>query len=137
MTASDSVLAFVDRINGHDVEGLCALLDEGHVLVEGLGRSVVGRAAGRDVWEGYVATVPDYWIRVDGLLADGAVVGIFGSAGGPLANDGRLTPENRWEVPAAWRAIVWDGGIASWQVFADKEPVRAIVRRMDRCSSGT
>ena len=29
----------------------------------------------------------------------------------------------------AWRAVVKDNKIAVWQVFADNEPIRAIMRR--------
>ncbi|HEY1939222.1 MAG TPA: nuclear transport factor 2 family protein [Candidatus Angelobacter sp.] len=37
--------------------------------------------------------------------------------------------ENFWKTPAAWRAVVKDGKIAVWQVFADNEPIRAIMRK--------
>ena len=37
--------------------------------------------------------------------------------------------ENFWKTPAAWRAVVKEGKIAVWQVFADNEPIRAVMRK--------
>ena len=49
MNASETVSVFVDRINAHDVDGICELIDENHVFIDGLGRSVTGREAMRNV----------------------------------------------------------------------------------------
>ena len=32
-----------------------------------------------------------------------------------------------WEIPAAWKAVVRDGLVAHWQVFADNQPVRKLM----------
>ena len=32
-------------------------------------------------------------------------------------------PKKSWRIPAAWRAVVRDGQIAEWQVYADNKPV--------------
>jgi len=37
--------------------------------------------------------------------------------------------ENYWKTPASWRAAVKDGKIAVWQVYADNEPIRVIMRK--------
>ncbi len=137
MNALEIVSAFVDRINAHDVDGICALMEENHVFIDGLGRSVTGREAMRNGWQAYFAMVPDYWIRVERLLQQEAVVAIFGKAGGTFANDGRLDAANRWEVPAAWQAIVGDSGVAVWQVFADNEPIRQITARLAKHEAAT
>lgn len=130
MNPSEIVLAFIDRINAHDVDGLCALMDEGHVLIDGLGASVTGREAVCNAWRDYFAMVPDYRVLVERQLQHGPIVGVFGKAGGTVAADGRLDDENRWESPAAWQVVVGETGIAVWQVFADNEPVRQIMKRM-------
>jgi ketosteroid isomerase-like protein len=39
----DAALAFVERINDHDVDGLVALMTEDHCFVDGLGQVVRGR----------------------------------------------------------------------------------------------
>jgi ketosteroid isomerase-like protein len=36
---------------------------------------------------------------------------------------------NYWKTPASWRAVVKDGRISVWQVYADNEPIRAIMRK--------
>jgi hypothetical protein len=54
---------------------------------------------------------------------------MFGSAQGTFTRDGQLNTENLWNTPAAWKAIVKNGKIALWQVFADNEPIRAIMRK--------
>ena len=43
--------------------------------------------------------------------------------------DGRLEAENRWETPAAWRAVIEHDRVAEWRVYADLEPLRAVMRR--------
>jgi hypothetical protein len=39
-----------------------------------------------------------------------------------------LVKENRWETPAAWRAVVVDGLVAEWRVYTDNEPMRERMR---------
>ena len=46
-----------------------------------------------------------------------------------LAADGEIKKENFWKMPAAWRAVVRDSKIAVWQVYADNEPARAVMRK--------
>jgi hypothetical protein len=41
----------------------------------------------------------------------------------------QLQRENFWKTPAAWLAEVKDGKIALWQVFADNEAIRVIMRK--------
>ncbi len=130
MNASETVSVFVDRINAHNVDGICELMDENHVFIDGLGRSVTGREAMRNAWQAYFAMVPDYWIRVERMLQQETIVAIFGRVGGTFTRDGLLDTANRWEIPAAWQAIVGDSGVAVWQVFADNEPIRQIMTRL-------
>ena len=137
MTPSEIVSAIVDRINAHDVDGVCALMEENGAFIDGLGLSVTGREAMRKAWQSYFAMVPDYWIRVERQLQLGTVVAVFGKAGGTFTADGRLDVANRWEVPAAWQAVVGDEGIAIWQVFADNEPVRQIMNRVAKNAAAT
>jgi hypothetical protein len=56
-------------------------------------------------------------------------VAVFGSAQGTFSKDGQIRKEDFWKTPAAWLAMVKDGKIALWQVFADNEPIRAIMRK--------
>jgi hypothetical protein len=73
--------------------------------------------------------VPDYTIAHSDIFANGEIVAVFGSAQGTFSKDGALRREDFWKMPAAWRAIVKDGKVARWEVFADNEPIRAIMRK--------
>jgi hypothetical protein len=75
--------------------------------------------------------VPDYTISHTEIFANRDTVAVFGSAQGSFAKDGNLRKEDVWKTPAAWRAVVKDGKIALWQVFADNEPFRAIMRKYE------
>jgi ketosteroid isomerase-like protein len=120
-------LAFVDTINRHDIDGLVALMTEDHCFVDGLGQIVRGREQMKDGWIGYFGWFPDYSIKLDQMLSRGNVVGLFGTAQGTHLVNGNLLPENHWEIPAAWKAVVHRGRVSEWRVYADNEPVWKIV----------
>ena len=137
MTPTQIATAFVDRINAHDLDGLCTLMADDHVFIDGLGHAIVGREAMRKAWQTYFTMVPDYFIRIEDIFEGQGQVAIIGRAGGTYTHDGDLHPANRWEVPAAWRAAVGETAITLWQVFADNEPVREIMARHARNESAT
>ena len=83
----------------------------------------------REGWIRYLSTVPDYKIDVQDSLADRQTVIVVGIARGTYSPDGSLEPADYWSTPAAWRAVVVADRIAVWQVFADNEPLRQIMRR--------
>lgn len=121
------VLAFIGRINAHDVSGLCELMTPHHRFVDALGAEVKGIENMRKAWSGYLAWFPDYLISHEEILQKGDLVAVFGTARGTYSVAGRLAKENHWEVPAAWRAVVRDGRIAEWQVYTDNQPARKIM----------
>jgi limonene-1,2-epoxide hydrolase len=136
--------AFANAINRQDVEGLTDLMTPGHRFVDSLGGVTEGREKMRAAWIGYFRMVPDYSIVVEETYGDGPVVVMLGKAGGTYCHpsdedlspgtprkpfDGQLKAENRWETPAAWRAVVEGGLVAEWRVYADNEPMRERMRR--------
>jgi ketosteroid isomerase-like protein len=121
------VLQFIDRVNAADVDGLCALMTEDHVFIDGLGNRAVGREKLRPGWKSYFAWFPDYRISHEEIFEDHNVVALFGSASGTYAVNGKLPKENHWEIPAAWKAVVRNGLIAEWQVYCDNQPVRKLL----------
>jgi ketosteroid isomerase-like protein len=123
----DVVLAFMERINAADVAGLCALMTEDHVFLDGLGNRVQGRETMRKGWAGYFRMFPDYRLSHSEVFSHGDVVASFGTAEATYAVAGKLPKENHWSVPAAWRAVVRDGLIAEWQVYADNQAARKIM----------
>lgn len=119
MTAGNPVeiaLAFVRKINEHDLEGLADLMSEEHVFVDTLGARVEGRQKMRQAWIGYFRLFPDYYISCAEVFQEGAVIALFGTAGA-----------TGWEIPAAWKAVIRDGRVAEWRVYADNEPARRIL----------
>ena len=129
MDARDLVLQFVDAINRHAAGDIAALLTDDHLFVDSLGAEMRGRARMQKAWEGYFAMVPDYAIVVNETFSAGSIVLLFGTAAGTYSPDGTLPSQNRWSTPAAWRAVVTGDRVAVWQVYADNEPIRAIMRK--------
>jgi len=123
------VLKFEQLINARNVEGICSLMSSDGEFVDSLGNRVQSTEKLRAAWQGYFKIVPDYSISHSEIFADGNTVAVFGSAQGTFTKDGKLKKEDFWKMPAAWRAVVKDGKVAVWQVFADNEPIRVVMRR--------
>jgi ketosteroid isomerase-like protein len=123
------VLKFEQLINSRNPDAVCGLLTEDSVFIDSLGNRAAGLESLRKAWSGYFKMVPDYSISHDEILANGETVAVFGSAQGTFSKDGQTKKEDFWKTPAAWRAVIRNGKIALWQVFADNEPIRAIMRR--------
>jgi ketosteroid isomerase-like protein len=137
MTANASVVvaAFIAAINRHDVPAIAALMTEDHVFVDSRGSVVSGRREMTAGWTDYFRLFPDYTVDVETLLAEGEVVAVFGSASGTYNGQRGLVPENRIEMPAAWRAVVQAGQVKRWQVYADwTEGMRTIAADAERVS---
>ena len=124
-----TVLRFLALINQRDVDKLAELMAEDHIFIDSLGQSVRGRETMRAGWRSYFAFCPDYSISHDEIFENGNTVAVFGSAGGTIAAGKALPPENKWRIPAAWRAVVDQGLVKVWQVYADNKPVYDILAR--------
>jgi ketosteroid isomerase-like protein len=124
-----TVLEYLDRINRHDANELAEYMTEDHVFIDSLGRSVRGRDTMRSGWRDYFAFCPDYWVSHEEIFPSGKLVAVFGAAGGTIAADGKLPVENKWSASAAWLAIVEQGLVKQWRVYADNKPVYDILAR--------
>lgn len=122
MNTAETFEQWVAAINRHDVAALTDLASEDHVFLDSLGNRIKGAKSMQAGWQGYFAMCPDFWIRTDHTLADDDTVIATGEAGGTI--DGQL-----WRTPAAWKAVIRDGRVAEWQVFADNKPVYEILAR--------
>jgi ketosteroid isomerase-like protein len=127
--AIDTILRFMDHINQHDADKLAECLTENHVFIDSLGQSVNGREKMRFGWRAYFAFCPDYWVSHQEIFPSGNLVAVFGAAGGTIAADGKLPPENKWRTSAAWLATVEAGLVKQWRVYADNKPVYDILAR--------
>jgi ketosteroid isomerase-like protein len=119
--ASETVAAlqkFVARINAHDPTGIVALCTANHVFTDSLGSRLSGREQLEEAWAGYFALFPDYRIEVESAASCEMLVLACGFASATHA-----ASRKTWRIPAAWRAIVREGRIAEWQVYADNKPV--------------
>ena len=94
-------------------------MTEDHSFVDSRGRVHSGREKMTAEWQEYFGMFPDYRIEVESILADKALVAVLGSASGTYNGRRGLVPENRIEMPAAWKAVVENGKVKLWQVYAD------------------
>ena len=95
--------------------------------MDSAGRVESGRENMTAGWTEYFRMFPDFGIAVESILRDGALVAVFGSTSGTYNGRRGLVPANRIEMPAAWRAVVENGKVKRWQVYADwTEGVRII-----------
>jgi len=113
------VRAFIGAINRRDLTEMSALMAEDHIFVDSTGRTTSGRDAMTSAWARFFEILPDYRIQVESVLDDGPLVAVFGSAAGTYAGGRGPIAENRIVMPAAWRAVVEDGRVKLWQVYAD------------------
>jgi len=123
------VQAFVRAINRQDVDALAELMSPGHRFTDSLGNVVAGREKMRGGWMAYFRMAPDYSLAIEEFYEHGPAVVMLGWAQGTYSTDGTLKDENRWKTPVALRAMVEDGLISEWQVYADNEPIREKIRR--------
>jgi len=129
MSVEDIANKFVEAINQHDVEAICQLMTEDHTFIDSGGDVYSGIERMRQGWIDYYKMFPDYTIEIDEVFVSGDKVVLLGKASGTYTSDGALKPENHWELPAAWKAVVSDEKIKLWQVFADNTSVFEIMRR--------
>lgn len=115
----DVVKAFVAAINSGDVSQLTSLMTEDHTFVDSRGKTETGRDKMTDGWVWYFRMFPDFRIEIQNILQDRDLVAVFGSASGTYNGKRGLVPENRIEMPAAWKAIVANDKIKHWQVYTD------------------
>ena len=125
MNNRETILAFVERINTHDVEGLAELMANDHRFIDPYGNEVVGRENMTAGWRGYFEMFPVYSIEVNEFFEHGDTFAMCGFARGSFKGKADAS----WRLPAAWKAVVEDGRVALWQVFADTKIPFEIIER--------
>lgn len=131
MKDTDLVLGFVDAVNARDLEEMLSLMSDEHRFIDSDGAEINGKEGLCRAWAGYFALVPDYRIEVEEIYAGKKRVVLVGTATGTYSPDGKTRQEDRWKVPAAWRAVVQGGRIAVWQVFVNPGPILRIMRKYE------
>jgi ketosteroid isomerase-like protein len=122
MNPAETLERWLVAINRHDVNALKELMAADHVFIDSLGNRVNGARSMEAGWRGYFAMCPDYWIRGDIAMTEGETMLVAGEAGGTINGES-------WRIPAAWKAVIRDGTVVEWQVFADNKPVYEILGR--------
>ncbi len=123
------VLSFINRINQHDVEALTAFMSKNHLFVDSLGNSVKGRKKMAEGWTGYFTLFPDYHISVTEMFQRGSTFAVLGTASGTYTPRGKSKNDNKWRVPAAWKARVEGNQVSEWRVFADNYKTAALQKQ--------
>ena len=121
----ETIRAFVDCINAHDVEGLARLMSADHIFIDAHGNEMRGKETMTAGWRGYFEWFPDYFIEVTEMVEARESCAMFGFAGASYKGN----PEAKWRLPAAWRARVEDGQVTVWQVYADTKIPFEIIER--------
>ena len=110
------VKAFIAAINQGNTAGLSGLMAEDYTFINSMGEAESGRG---DAWAEFFRLFPDYKMEVESMIREENVVGVFGSVSGTYNGNRGLIPENRIEMPAAWKAIVENGKVKHLSVYAD------------------
>ncbi len=110
------MVAFNERINARDLDGLAALMTEDHVFTDSLDAKVSGKAQCVEAWRGFFAAFPDYrntFTRLSSQASTATATG-YSTCETP-ALDG----------PALWTAETRAGKVSHWRVYSDTPEVRA------------
>ncbi len=130
--AESIIKEYVKKINAHDVDGMLNMMTDDHEFVDSLGINIHGRDNMKMAWDVLLTFFPDYEIHINEIIGKNGKIALFGNAKGTLAANGKILPENKFEIPASWTAVVKDGLIQKWRVYADNSPVRKLIAKYEK-----
>jgi ketosteroid isomerase-like protein len=119
-TPTQTVQAFLDAFNRHDIEAAIALADPRvAVTVHPLGLREVGADALRDVLGDLVRAFPDLVISPGRVITTGDVVTALIKAEGTQSASyaGAINQEKHLDIEQAWRFVVSGGVITEVAVY--------------------
>ena len=132
MSSEDVAKQFAAAINQHDADRLYNLMSEDHIFIDSDGTSYNNTDQYRQGWIQYFKMFPDYTIDISEVFSSGDTVVLLGKASGTYTSDGNLKPENHWQVPAAWKAVIAGEKVNVWQIFVNPEPIAQIMRKSSK-----
>ncbi len=138
MSDRDIVESFIEAVNAHDVDGALAnMSDEATVAVLPLEIDGPAGTEGRAFLTQVFSAFPDVHFRIDRLFVTGdgtAAVecNMEGTQAGVFF--GIINQEKHVDLDMAWRLVVRDGRIESWQAFWCHNQLlrRLAVKRLDK-----
>ena len=110
-----AALGFVECINTGDSEALTAYQTEDFAFTDMSGEVTRGRQG----WEDYFTSYPDYRIHVERVLIGGDGVAIIGRTTGS-----HVPPEVEEHETVLWTAEIRGGLVAEWRIYTDIEEAR-------------
>ena len=128
------VRLFNEAINNHDIEALSSLMTSDHKFIDPGGGVTIGQETMKEGWKGFFQMFPDYRNEIHEFLQNGCTVMAHGRAFGTYNGKHGPVPENKITMPAAWRAVVQDGLICQWQVFADWSEAGKTIEENERAN---
>lgn len=123
------VKKFIEAINDHDVDKMALVMAKDFIFIDSQGEEFKGIEDKCKIWNEYFRFMPDYKITVDEFFQKEDSIVILGTAEGIYCPGEEILAENKWKIPAAWKAIVSKSKLSYWQVFADNSGVLRIIKR--------
>lgn len=111
------VLNFIEAINAADVENICSLMAPDHVFIDSVGHEHKGVQLMKSSWLAYFESFPDYRIEISEIFERDKEFVLIGRASASYKGE----KVKCWSIPAAWKAIIENGKVLYWQVFADSK----------------
>jgi len=122
---------FVAAINSHSVSDIISLMTDDHKFIDSFGIELTGKDKLKRAWIEYFRLFPDYKMVIEEILVNKNNAALIGYSYGTYSKDGKLKPENKWEVAAAWFTTVKDKKIKAWRIYADLTPIIKILQLND------
>jgi predicted SnoaL-like aldol condensation-catalyzing enzyme len=111
-------LLFNECIANRDLEGLAALMSEGHTFIDRTGTISQPKEYMVKAWKKFFASFPDYKNTFSRVESAGNTVSIVGYA---------FWSEEQPYDPVLWSARVEDDLIAEWRVYEDTPENRRLL----------
>ncbi|MFN0200957.1 MAG: nuclear transport factor 2 family protein [Bacteroidia bacterium] len=119
---------FIEKINAHEVKAMGELFSDDHVFIDAQDKKLEGKQRLIEGWEAYFTLFPDYQINIEEIIEkDSTVIG-FGKASGTYMGMTSELNENRWEIPAVWRAEIAKGKIKQFRIYCDTKIIYEIIK---------
>jgi predicted enzyme related to lactoylglutathione lyase/limonene-1,2-epoxide hydrolase len=117
------VRAFAAAINSHEFANMASLFSPDYQFIDAQGNALTEAENQEASWKQYLELFPDYRIELVDVFANGSTVFAHGFASASFKGDANA----HWRIPAAWRALIEDGKVKVWQVYADTKIASDII----------